>query len=516
MKGFSKPITCLFLSPWFARGAGFLGVVLISTDRATERLLLGASGLVVLATSSIELIRKNVFKNWFLLAAVVSGIVFSSLQRTRFTGGAGELGLLILAGLAVAAVLIHASLAFHELAFRCHEKHDRWIGVTMGSLLAYFLCEAAATMWSPHPALALKTFTRELCVYIGVFFIAIRVALSQPSLLRPFAAGTAAAVMFVCCLMLVVGGMYALRLLPPSLVGEEGWIRAGISPDEWRLQFPFQHHNRAGFFGMCAVFIIPSFWLVFGRFSWRVAAASALLGICVTLLSVTRGAQLGIFVGVLTALSAAKGVKRRTAVLLAAVTVMAFLAMISLSPSLRSHWIEDFLAASSTAKVSQTSAGNRLIIQSITQELIEKRLLEGYGYGSPVFEKVTHQAYPAIAINVEGMSHPHNFWLEKAFAAGIPGALCFFAFTFCRLAALANVISRVRSRAAARLLGLFALWLGLEIAIQTYGLTNTVLRRGLGLGTYVLWACSIILALAALPCPKSDEAARPTASLPPE
>lgn len=515
MKEIPTPTKCLPLLLRVASVAGFTAVVLISTDRATERLLLGSGGLLVLTTAAIGLIQNNVFKNPPLLAGIVCGAIFSILQGISLAGTAGELGLVSFAGLAVAAVLIQASLTFQQIPFSLHRKYQRWIAATMVTLVAYFLCEAAATLWSPHQVVALKTFIRELCVYVGGFFIAMRLALSRSWLFRQVSSGAGAAVMFICCLMLAVGGMYALRLLPPSLVGEESWIRVGISNGEWRLQFPFQHHNRAGFFGMCATFIIPSFWVAFRPFSWRAAALLAFVGISVTVLSVTRGAQLGILAGGITVLAATKGLKTRPALLLAAGILMAFLVGLYLLPSQRSHWIED-LSGSSSLAGRQTSAGNRLVIQSVTLELIEKRHLEGYGYGSPVFEKVTQQVFPAIAANVEGMSHPHNFWLEKAFAAGMPGALCFFAFTFCRLATLASVISRVRSRGEVRLLGPISLWLGLEIAIQTYGLTNTVLRRGLGLWTYLLWAGSLIFALRALHNPKSDNAVSPTASLPPE
>ncbi|MCX7625450.1 MAG: O-antigen ligase family protein, partial [Candidatus Sumerlaeaceae bacterium] len=470
----------LSLHPAIIWVCGFLSVVLVSTDRVSERPLLAVGGFAIIFSTAILGTYRTFFTRRTVLAAAVCGLFFSGAHTWQNTAELKHLALSLLGGAGVASVLVLAALAYRETVGRGAHGTGRWIRLSLGTLLAYFLWEAVGTVWSENPGIALKLFTRELCVYVGVFFFATWSACSQPSLARLFAKGAGAAVTVVCVLMLIVASLHVIGALPSSLLNEEGWIRIGPAPAEWRLQFPFQHHNRAGFFGMCAAFLIPAFVLSYTQFSWRTATGSALVGVIISLLSLTRGAQLGVLVGGISTLAALTGVRTRITLIWATAVAFIFVAVVFLSPHQRGHWLESILVTPNRSVGTQTSLGNRLIIQSITLELISKKPLQGYGYGSPIFEKVTSAQYPGVAANIEGMSHPHNFWLEKVFAAGIPGALCFLAFTFSRLAALASVIRtlhRQQMLPTLGLLALLALWFGLEIGIQAYGLTNTVLRR---------------------------------------
>jgi len=295
--------------------------------------------------------------------------------------------------------------------------------------------------------------------------------------------------------MLGVVGAYVMGVFPDSLAGQAGWIRVNpIDPAEgWRLQFPFAHHNRAGYFGMCAAFLIPVFLLGATRVSVKIALASGLAGGLVCLSSSTRGAVLGLVFGALSALCCFPSHKRRQALVISLIgIILASVVIISLHLTLRARWSE--LLTLNTRPTNTVSS--RLVIQSVALEFISQRPFLGWGYGYLTFEQLSKKSFPEIAAAVEGMSHPHNQWIEQLFEGGVLGLFLFLGFTLFRLMALASCLrNERRSPTDYRWLLILSLWFGLEMAVQVYGLTNSALRRNLGLWSYVLWTGSLLLVM---------------------
>lgn len=409
--------------------------------------------------------------------------------------------------------------AIHALRKIKESPLPLWFARTSAILCVFYAAWLAfCSVISPEHEEASKLFQRELVCYVSLSFYLVTLACESPTTLRRFALGAGVLTVGAIAIMFITGLLYLSGLLPPSLVGMDKWIRLDGSQGNapWHLQFPFAHHNRAGFFAMCAVFLLP---LVVFHFSPKVSLPLTLLpsliAIVVQVFTLTRGALLGTLGGCLTLLAWSNATIRRTAGYLGVSFFIVLALVVALSPVQKSHLVQlvDLVPDNNTPP---TSTGARIIIQNVALTLAIQRPITGWGYGFSVFERVASQQFPELARSVEGMSHPHNHFIEQLVAGGIPAILLFAGFSFLRILGLGYSMKYASEHRNPLLRWALAAWFALEIAIVVYGLTNTSLRRNLGLLTYTLWAGSFILALWATSADEADETLLPTASRRPE
>ncbi|MGI8908427.1 MAG: O-antigen ligase family protein [Candidatus Sumerlaeaceae bacterium] len=266
------------------------------------------------------------------------------------------------------------------------------------------------------------------------------------------------------------------------------------APMTLRLQYLFQHHNRAGIFAAAALFLclaglVGPLWRHVIALS---AAASAAIGLPYT---TTRGALVAAAIGAVVLLLGYALARRAKQAFIALVIAMPIVWFFT-PTQYRAH-IARVFSRQQYQGWQGGSINARLIIWESTISMIDKRPWLGFGYGFENFETAAQTDHPHIAGYFEGAVHAHNQWLETAAETGIPGAVLLLGFTMMRIGWLGWSWWKVR-RANARLASLLLTWLALEVTLQAYGLTNYALRRGLGLMIYSIWGGSIALCVRAL------------------
>ncbi|MGB9691878.1 MAG: O-antigen ligase family protein [Candidatus Sumerlaeaceae bacterium] len=497
----------------FALGA--LASILFLSDRAGENLFLGivlVSVLTAAATIAISWAR-TVRRSARELGAGVLGAsllgvlaIAASPSEARPRTAVAVLGILCVGLLARESARLTDNILCARTESGITQRAYRAIRLCLSSLLAYLLWQYLVSLAGPLPKISLKLFARELVAYTGVFYLVILLSNRASGFGQQVVRGIVGSLAIACVVMLGITALYGIGMLSSSFAVEQKWIR--IEPQgsgqTWRLQFPFEHHNRTGFFGMIQTFLLPALMLVggFGSPAW--AIASAVGGLLIVGASVTRGALAGAGVGVAAALCAAPPRARVRFAGTLSVVIIAGATFAIFSPSQRAHW-KDAYRWLTGRHFAPTSLASRMAIQSTALEMIAERPLLGWGYGYSTFETSARRFFPAVASQVEGMSHPHNQWIEQAFAGGLPGVVLFSLFTFSRLIGLAFAVRRATSVANMRWAIALALWFGLELAIQAYGLTNTALRRNLGVACYAIWAGSVIFTLSTFACRQPKE-----------
>jgi O-antigen ligase len=345
----------------------------------------------------------------------------------------------------------------------------------------------------------MKLFLEEAGAFACLLLLALRVGSGASAKFRQvavFCAGTIAAVLAV---MLLVGLIHSAGLPGSGRLAGWGWIRVEATDPKapWHLQFPFEHHNRAGYFAMCAAFILPA---AASAFRIRVPAgiAGSATATAAMFLTMTRGALGSAVAGA--AFWAAGANIRRKPVWLAAAAVCVIVGFVLLPATHRAH-IQRALDPATYRPSNDSSIGSRILLWQATGGMILRRPVFGFGYGYENFEGTARAEYPDLLKKLEGMSHAHNQWLEIAAESGIPAALAFLAFTLARMGALAGAWHRARRRSDP-MEQVLLLWLALEIAVQAYGMGNYGLRRNIGFFTYGIWAVSLLLT-AKPPLPKT-------------
>jgi O-antigen ligase len=293
-----------------------------------------------------------------------------------------------------------------------------------------------------------------------------------------------------------------LRSLSPSAAS---WLRANelirVEADDpnapWRLQFPFSHHNRTGFYCMCSVFLMlllsAAEGIRGGRWTARVAwLATAAGAVGCLVFTMTRGALIGGVAGLAVWFGGTLCVRGKRKWMLGVVLLVpiGFL----LLPSSHRRQLMQIASISSYRPGVETTIGARLITWRDAVGIIRERPGLGVGYGFENFERVYDERHGGSSVNVGGISHAHNQWLEIAAECGIPAAVVFGAFTILRVGVL--ILSWLRAvRLGSPMARVLLLLIALEVAIQLYELTNYSLRRGLGFLTYGIWACGLAIAV---------------------
>lgn len=494
--------------------AGFLSVGLIVGDKLSERLvtLLGSAFVVGVALRGMLKAPVRQRRRGLRISLTVAAVLGVATLASRGVAGVQA----YLTSWSWLGTICVSWLLWQLLEVQRQESSElgvRPVRIATASLAAYVAWLGLASACSPAVETAWKLYGRELCLYTGLFSIIASSTERQRELTQPFLRGAAAAAALTVAGMLLVAGAFELGLLPGPLVQKLSWIRLNpVDPSSpWHLQFPFSHHNRAGYFAMCASFLLPCAALGIWRVPVGWAFGLGILALTAAVFTLTRGAVLGIAVG-----GTVAGIvltrRLRPGHLIAGTLVVGICAaLVVSSPRRVAHWTH-WLAFDQPVKPGTSSVASRVIIQSTAMALFEERPFLGWGYGYEVFEKIVQKKYPGVAASVEGASHPHNHWIEQGFGGGVPALVFFLSFTVARLLALGRSAWQHRGRWSLMATTL-ALWLGLEFAIQFYGLTNTALRRNLGAWTYALWGVSFVLIRSARRIAESQPGV--IASLPP-
>lgn len=378
------------------------------------------------------------------------------------------------------------------------------------ALAAYAAWCVLSAFAAADSRVAMKQVAAEPLAYANAWLLATLAIVRAPRLRRPLAYTGLATCAVALAAMLAVVAVH--RAGPPMSTRLEtaAFIRVepgsdGLSKPR-RLQFPFKHHNRAGYFAACAAFLGLA-----AAASRRAPAPMRALGGAVGVAALatlpfpmTRGALVAGAVGfVPVAAVAALGSRRRAAIALAAVMLAPPALWLALPEAHRTHLRSTVGMVANLSPTSANTAGSRLWLWKYSVGRIAAEPWLGHGYGFEDFETTLRADRPGEAAAYGGSSHAHEVWLQAAAESGIPAAMALAAFTILRMALVVAAwlhARRHRPQAALPLLLLF----GLEIAVQAYGLTNHPLRRNIGLFTYGLWAVSAGAALVALRAPRAE------------
>ena len=259
--------------------------------------------------------------------------------------------------------------------------------------------------------------------------------------------------------------------------------------DTLRFQYIFQHHNRAGFFFACALFVCLT-----GAYNaplWkRVAAYTGAVGCLIALpVTTTRGALAAAWVG-LAIVALGQLLSRNALRVVVSLVLMVPLLWLVTPPKYFAH-LNRIFSSQQYRTPEGGSINARFVIWDTTLRMIAKRPVLGFGYGFENFEETARKDHPLQIEYFRGAVHAHNQWLETAAETGIPGALLLLAFTAGRVGLLSWSWWNARRSGQAALAGVLLVWIALEVTIQFYSLTNYALRRGLGLFVYAIWSGSV-------------------------
>jgi O-antigen ligase len=265
------------------------------------------------------------------------------------------------------------------------------------------------------------------------------------------------------------------------------------APDTRRLQFLFYHHNRAGFFAACGLFLcLVGAW---GTSLWRVIGIAGAAGAAIALpFTLTRGALIAAACGmVLFTLVGLLRKRRGRWALLLALLIGSPILWFTLPQNYKAH-IEKITNVKNYHVGAGGSIGARFVMWDEARAMIVKRPFLGFGYGFENFESTARKEHPEIPNYFQDAAHAHNHWLETGAEIGMPGLVLLGLFTLVRMSGLAWCWWR-SARGGKQWAWLLLLWLSLEVTIQLYGMTNYTLRRNLGYLTYGIWAGSVILCI---------------------
>ena len=361
------------------------------------------------------------------------------------------------------------------------------------------------------PQLTMEALSEDILLYASLYMLMPLVILNaSPRALRLSLIGTGALLILV----LISMGAIVAYAATGGLTVREGLAARGCIIVEltdpaapWRILFPFTHHNRTAYF--CIIACFASLTQLNRSAAIRsLAIATAILSLIMLGYTATRGAALGVAAGfgVMVVLAFASGLRWRWSYIPAFMAVLA--ALWFLLPEGHRDQFLQVVSSRSYVPGPTTSIGARLAFWPHVMEMVRLHPLTGVGYGYESFERYTEGHYGDILATMSGLSHAHNTYLETAAEAGIPAAILLFGFTITRIGVLGLQTFRIRKMRHP--LGVAMLvWVGLEVALQTYGLSNYALRRNMGILTYGIWGISATMILYAAYYIRSDAPVKP-------
>jgi len=400
-----------------------------------------------------------------------------------------------------------------------------------------------SSVLSSDPVRSIYLYAREGGLYIPLAQILILWAAETGSIrpiLKPlcYTGLILAVAAAVVCLAAALGTREARLWMAGKPLEWIRWDYSAAADRFWRLQFPFEHHNRAASYFLLVVFAALALWGRSPRKRFPQSAirnpqssipnpqsairnpqssipnpqssipnpqsairnpqstirnpqllqALALLPLFALLASKTRGAYVALAVGLAVMLLAAGNWRK----LWSWGILLAGCVLLFLLPGPRNQVLSIFRTETYTGR------GDTLYLRyagwRAAVVMIRGHPLLGVGYGSEVFEEVYRRDFQNLYKDPEKKPHSHNNFLEIASESGL-GALALFLWLNGLIAwSLWRRRRMPGSCYRPALLGLFA-------AIHAYGMANYNLRQGIG---FLLWGLLALLLADSL----EDKAAR--------
>lgn len=397
------------------------------------------------------------------------------------------------------AFLMLAALCWHlspvVLEWRERRAGPRDPGVAICLALAVFaLVAAASSVASANPKDSFRTFNQDVGPWTSLLVLLYRTLRAAPAasegLLRAWAWTCWGAVVAG---LLVVLAFRATSFSPSAyefftkaefgkatLIQLEPW-----PPDEWRLNFPFGHHNRMSFFSAMAVLVLAMTRATPGLAprSRRALAAGMLVAGLDLLATLGRGAWLSLG-GAAGGMAVLRLRGRRLLAVLAGGFV-AIALLLALLPDQRSRLFS--LLDPRTYTEERSTVSLRVRHWRAAGRMIRENPVLGIGYGWKTFEQEYARLVAEEPTAPVEVVHAHNLWLQVTAETGFVGLLAFLAFQALRWLWMARTWLR-RDRLATFDATRLLYWIGIELVFQIYSLSNLALRRSLGLILVIQWA----------------------------
>lgn len=348
-----------------------------------------------------------------------------------------------------------------------------FIGFIGVSVLSFFS--------SISPDTSFYMFRHELGFYIVIFLVALNTLESRKDLKRfllvlYFTGITVGVIAIAENVLYYIGG----ESIKNALIEHE-FIREyfGHEVVPVRSQYPFEHHNRLGYYLLSVVFLtIAAGYTIADRKRRHWVNASALIPITGMFLTYTRGAVGAFFPAFFLLL-----ILTRWRNLIWCVVIVLVLVLVTPAP-VRKHYVSIF--ESKTYFQENSNAYTRLMAWKIAANIIRDYPYLGIGYGWKNFRWLNPYY---LTIEDVQYSHCHNTYLEVGCETGVVGMVSILSAYFSLFAQLIIVVfTRVFEKTQRRIaLSLCALFLATAI----YMLTNYIFRYGAGMFIWFLFGLSL-------------------------
>jgi hypothetical protein len=356
------------------------------------------------------------------------------------------------------------------------EKSFSLYRVAQMAFAGFVIVSLLSSVMSLSPEVSFRDFRKELGPYAIIYLVVVRSVRNMDYLKKIvrifFAVGLVVAFVGVGEYALYRHGDYRVKryFLRNDIVRPEepGQLKSPV-----RIQFPFGHHNRmASYLLLTAMLVLMQGTFTVKRGNQRWTVAAMVLPLSAMALTWNRGAIVGLVAGLFVF---AVFTKWRYILY----GVVALLALYLLLPgTMGKHFatiLSPQLYTSDEGTVALRKYGWRAGIK-----MVKDYPFFGIGYGWRNFEK-EYAAYREPE-EIEAKPHSHNNFLEIAAENGLVGLGAFVIFSALLLGGLVKRCLAQSKKSPLRFTT--AAFLGMLIAIHTYGLSNYSLRKTIG---FVIW-----------------------------
>ncbi|PKO17480.1 hypothetical protein CVU37_08275 [candidate division BRC1 bacterium HGW-BRC1-1] len=463
---------------------------LLQCQRLT--LLLTAAGALVFMPRTGEGWKRFLWGSVLLVLSVVGGLLLQT-DSSQVFNAALHYGMPVI--IFIPALLFASSPGFALFHRDQASRKNRSTGVLW--LFALVCMTVISGFAGRFPQLTMEALTEEIFLYASLFMLMPLVLLqASPRAIRVTLISIGALLILVLISMtLIVASAAAGGYNAREALAGRGWIIVELEDPAapWRILFPFTHHNRTAYF--CVIACFASLTQLNRSATVRLGCiATAILSLVMLGFTATRGAAIGVAAGlvVMLVLAFASGLRWRWSYIPTFIAVLVALWLL-LPPGHRDQFLQ-IASSHSYVPGPTTSIGARLAFWPHVMEMVRLHPFTGVGYGYESFERYAQGHYGDILATMSGLSHAHNTYLETAAESGILAAILLLGFTITRIIALMLQTFRVRKMRHPVGVAMVA-WVGLEVALQVYGLSNYALRRNMGILTYGVWGISATMIL---------------------